>query len=29
DAMTSFLNHGGQTPAGERRLGDLAGEISG
>ena len=29
DAMTAFLAHGGQTPEGERRLGDLAGEISG
>ncbi len=29
DAMTSFLARGGQTPEGERRLGALAGEISG
>ncbi len=29
DAMTSFLARGGQTREGERRLGDLAGEISG
>jgi enoyl-CoA hydratase/carnithine racemase len=29
DAMTKFLAQGGQTREGERRLGDLAGEISG
>tara|TARA_R110002110_G_scaffold116685_1_gene288304 strand:- start:3378 stop:3929 length:552 start_codon:yes stop_codon:yes gene_type:complete len=29
DAMTAFLANGGQTPEGERRLGELAGEISG
>jgi enoyl-CoA hydratase/carnithine racemase len=28
DAMTRFLERGGQTPEGERRLGDLAGELN-
>ena len=28
DAMRRFLDRGGQTPAGERRLGELAGELS-
>ena len=27
DAMQRFLREGGQTPEGERRLGDLAGEL--